>query len=944
MKKIFNLYFLTLLSLIPLCIEAATIPYTPKIHNYLVGDYKAGNQNWAVCQGANGRMYFGNNRGLLEYDGIRWTLLTLPNKSSVRSVYADKSNRIYVGSYEEFGYYEADEKNIQTYYSLKDRIVGEMTPNTEIWTIHEYQEKIYFQSFTSFFVYDGEKVTEYKEEQPPLSFFTIEDKLYIQFLNGGFAREENGQFRQLFSREEINNDEVVSVLPYDDKLLLTTVKNGLYFYSNGIVSKWDSQASNLIKGQLANRATLMSDSSYVVGSISNGLIAFDKTGSIRWHINRDNNLINNTVLGVFCDSNGDLWASLDNGIAHIQTNSPIHIYEPYRVQIGMIYDMIMTDNELLFATNQGIYGYSNERKIPTLVPHTEEQVWYIKEIDNQIIAGHNKATLFLKNGKITDSYTESGGGTDLKKCIINGKEILLQSSYSQLSIFTKNNSGKWVFSHNVKNFNNLIRSFEVDPSGTIWATHMHRGLYRINLDDTLHEIVNIEYISSLTDDSNGGIINVMNLRGRIVFSDGKQFYTYMDISNEIVPYNVLNNILPYRGDTYRIIPSQNEHYWLINNKEYVLIHFFDGRFEVIDRIPFSFFHNPTIENNGNIYIDNNGDSHFCLNGGIARYSSKNTSFNNKEYQLELVSVSVSGKQEKERIYLPVKTGDNVPVLEHFNNSISFELSYPDYSRQTLSVEYKLEGFEKEWKESPIPFSVSYSDLPYGSFVLSVEIKDGTGKKLSSLSYPFTIKEPFYKSVYAIVLYILLLIILIILFVRYYIQWEVNREKRRVAEQMNIQEQLIMKLENEKLENELTYKSKELASTTLAVISKNDFLEELKRDVQEQKLSGTYSKRFFDKLMKKIDGNITNKNEWAIYQANFDHIHERFFVKLKDRYPDLTSGDLRMCALLRLNMPTKDMASMLNLSIRGVEAARYRLRKKIGLEEGENLTDFILRFN
>lgn len=83
------------------------------------------------------------------------------------------------------------------------------------------------------------------------------------------------------------------------------------------------------------------------------------------------------------------------------------------------------------------------------------------------------------------------------------------------------------------------------------------------------------------------------------------------------------------------------------------------------------------------------------------------------------------------------------------------------------------------------------------------------------------------------------------------------------EQLRAQEQLIVKLENEKLENDLTYKSKELASATLSVISHNDFLEGLKKEIQAQQLSGSYTKRFFDKLIRMIEENISGEDEWAI---------------------------------------------------------------------------------
>ena len=104
--------FIGLMLLVCQAMAAPRIPYIPQVVNYSVSEYKAGNQNWAVAQGADGLMYFGNNRGLLQFDGIRWKLYPLPNNIAVRSVYITATNRIYVGSFEEFGYFEANKENV----------------------------------------------------------------------------------------------------------------------------------------------------------------------------------------------------------------------------------------------------------------------------------------------------------------------------------------------------------------------------------------------------------------------------------------------------------------------------------------------------------------------------------------------------------------------------------------------------------------------------------------------------------------------------------------------------------------------------------------------------------------------------------------------------------------------------------------------------------------
>ena len=172
------------------------------------------------------------------------------------------------------------------------------------------------------------------------------------------------------------------------------------------------------------------------------------------------------------------------------------------------------------------------------------------------------------------------------------------------------------------------------------------------------------------------------------------------------------------------------------------------------------------------------------------------------------------------------------------------------------------------------------------------------------------------------------------------------EQQRVVHQAELerQEKKIIELEKEQLEADLRFKSKELSSVVMMNIAHQEFLNSLKEEIQKQKLSGQHSRKNLDKLLALVNNNIVSDEEnWIMFQANFDRIHENFFRNLKLQYTDLTSGDLRFCALLRLNMPTKEIAKLLNISTRGVDAARYRLRKKFNLLPEESLTDFLINF-
>ena len=945
MLRCFYLSFGCLLLVIQ-AMAAPRIPYIPQVVNYSVGEYKAGNQNWAVAQGADGLMYFGNNRGLLQFDGTRWTLYPLPTNLAVRSIYIDSNNRIYVGSFEEFGYFEANPQNKLVYTSLKAKVKDFSFMNDEVWTIHQKDKNIFFQCFGSYFVFNGKEVKGVRPQRGPLYFHKVNNNMYSSLLGSGFCFFDGINQKEVVPGTALNRDDVVAVLPMDNKLLLLTDSHGLFLYDGFKAVPWQTEADLFLKRSTMNRAVMTSDSLYILGSVSDGLVALDKTARMVWHINRENHLINNTVLGLACDKQNNVWIALDNGIAQIQTSSSFDFYEPLDVQIGMVHDMVRKDNFLYLVSNQGAYSIADESQSPVILPNSKGQNWYIEDLDGQLFCGNNKGTLQIQNKEASFFPGAESGGTAIRKCTIHGKEILLQSSYSVLSVFTKDVAGKWRFSHNIKGFSNLIKRLEVDPAGNIWANHMYKGVYRIQLNATLDSVKELEYITNPDSTRKESALNVMMLRGRVVITDGYQFYMYEDLSQKVVPFNELNNQFKGMGDTYRIVPVNNDLYWFIRSSEYVLVSFENGRYEAKARIPFGLFDNPPIEDRGNIYVDEAGISYFCLNGGIARYN-KGKQLPQSHVSLLLSSVRVYNRHKETYQFLPVS---GFASLDYSFNNIQFAFSYPNFLGKEFRMQYKLEGFDTNWVDGAADFTKDYSNLPYGSYVLHAKVVNNVGEVLASSSYEFEISRPFYRSYIAFGVYFILIILLLIAIIKAYITWEINRENKAIEqekkereEQLKAQEQLIIKLQNEKLEDELTYKSKELASATLSVISHNDFLEALKKEVQMQQLSGTYSKKYFEKLIRMIDENLSSEDAWLVFQHNFDRIHENFFRSLRTHYPDLTPGDLRLCALLRLNMPTKDMARMQNLSVRGVEAARYRLRKKLDIPEGKSLVDFMIEF-
>ena len=928
-------------------LQASPIPFSPIVRNYSVSDYNAGIQNWAIAQDERGVMYFGNNSGLLEFDGSAWRLYELPTKGIVRAIYISEDGRIYVGSYEEFGYFVRTPYDTLEYHSLKNKVKDFAFHNDEIWDIACVQGEIVFQSFGSLFFYNGNSVEGIRMKNLPLNLFQVGNTFYSQRINGGLCVFSDRKMEELIPRKVFGNSDVLAGLPYDDAvLMLTRNQGGFLLYRDGRVEKWETECDDIFRKHTINRAVMTKDSCYVVGTISDGIYALDKKGKLIWKVNTDNKLQNNTVLRLYCDDDNNIWTALDEGIAYIHNNSLIYYYEPPFRKIGMVYDVLVRENEAYIASNQGLYWLRDGKT--ELVPGLEEQAWFVDEWGKQIFCGHNKGT-FLISGLKSKLASDVKGGMCMEKIELKEQSFLLEGAYALLNLYTETASGEYCFTRSLRGFSHMIRPIEVDHPGYIWAKHLRNGLYRFRIDSDMKQVKDVRKYESLGE-VKGGSFTLFKINGRVVFSNGEYFYTYEDMTDSIVPYETMNEQLMELKGIKTVSHANGDYYWFVGDRTVYLVKCAINTFNIELRIPYSLFDGLAVEERGSVVYDKrNNHSYLCLNNAIARIETDSSSLYKSQTRrsLWISEMQVTEEFSDKRKTLVVQSGVKV---EHEFNTVSFTLCYPVYNDYTYKVRYRLEGYSDQWIPDGRNLQKKYARLPYGSYVFRAEIYD-TGRVLASVEFPFEILSPWYLSYWAVGSYILIGLCLLAL-LQYIVYRFVKKKKDRVIEQQRVahqaelerQEKKIIELEKEQLEADLRFKSKELSSVVMMNIAHQEFLNSLKEEIQKQKLSGQHSRKNLDKLLALVNNNIVSDEEsWIMFQANFDRIHENFFRNLKLQYTDLTSGDLRFCALLRLNMPTKEIAKLLNISTRGVDAARYRLRKKFNLLPEESLTDFLINF-
>jgi DNA-binding CsgD family transcriptional regulator len=273
----------------------------------------------------------------------------------------------------------------------------------------------------------------------------------------------------------------------------------------------------------------------------------------------------------------------------------------------------------------------------------------------------------------------------------------------------------------------------------------------------------------------------------------------------------------------------------------------------------------------------------------------------------------------------------------------------------VEYSYFLRGFDKDWSEWSKKTEKEYTNLPAGTYNFEIKAKSNLGNESMIESFSFSVLPPWYKTNWAYFTYALLFVILV--FGLY--QWQrkifMNQQRRHEVEQKRLQylhqlemeksDKEIVKLKNEKLQAEIDHKNKELASAAMHLVQKGDLLADIREELAHLKKgnNGNGSADEFKKIQRILNEENTIDKDWEQFASHFDTVHSDFLRILKMHFPTLSAHELKLCAYLRMNLSSKEIAQLESISVRGVEISRYRLRKKLGIHTEVNLFDYLMNF-
>ncbi len=945
--------FLVLLSILPWSSLYPQFVGKPFVINYDKRTYGGDNQNWSIATDKNGLTYIGNDKGLLEFDGANWSLYTMPDNGIVRSVSIGDDDNIYVGSYQEFGYWSRDDCGVLSYTSLSKKLLPpNALHNDEIWRIIAHNGKIYFQSFANIFVYDGRQLSMLNPNTSLVLLIKASGRLFIHEVGRGLFEIIDDSFKMIAGSEIFARDEIKVILPYEgNRFLIGVSGKGMFLFDGSVFTPWDNPVNRMISSSELNNG-MSGNNHLVIGTIGNGLFILDEHGNLQEHLNSGNFLQNNTVLAMAFDPAGNIWAGLDRGIDLINLHSGMDVYVDPSGTMGSVYAAVLDGMDLLVGTNQGVYRYHfvpGEGYVrPEPVVGLNGQVWDLKNIDGEILCGHTNGTYRITGTQAT-RISEITGGYEIRKITDRRRDFLLQSTYSAFAIYTSVNSN-WMLDHTVGGFLEPISSFESDHLGNIWCAHATRGIFRIRFKEDLSAIESSEMYGIEKGLAADRHIDVVKIENRIVFPGGTGLYTWDDLNDSIIPYTQLNDKIGDFARARQIIKSRENHYWFINGHDIALFRITGFSVEQVFRYDFSMQGLYLNSRFPKIISLKEGLHLICLDNGFAIFDE--TGLRTLEPPAPVrIRRATAVNRRGDLLSLPLDSVRHGIRISNSFKSLTIDFSAGAGYRHPL-YRTKLEGLDAAWGPWKNQSSIAFTRLPAGGYQLQIVSMNINGLPGPTATYSFIIKSPWYSSILAWIIYGLILIALIV-FLRITFLKRLRLHQQRIEEEeiekrrqeMLKAEQEVIKLRNEKLEAEVNFKNVQLADFTMSVIKRNEQLIKIRDEFMRQsgdKGSG-FSRSFQEKIIRLFDKQLSSEDDWQTFETHFDQAHQDFINRLKLNYPHLTQSDLKLCAYLRLNISSKEIAHLLNISLRGVEVRRYRLRKRLNISTEENLYDFLLKF-
>lgn len=852
--------------------------YTPKQYGI---NYEA--RTLAIAQNRLGIMYFGSANGILEHDGANWRHIMVKPGVWVQSIMIDSTGTIYVGAQNEFGYFKNTKNGDMQYVSLSDSLVNEIFPFSDIWKVYQIHGKTLFQSYEYIFLFDGKKTT-YIE--PTTSFhnsFAIDNEIYVRQREIGLMKLSDKELTMIKNGETFANIGIFGMIKQNDnETLIITYEDGTFLIKNDSITTGNEKINKTLKQTnfKTTNAIMLDSNTLVLGSFNNGFLAIDTCGNIIGRKNINNKLIDNCVNCMFGDREGNLWVTTNKGICNFGNNVNISLYNIDDGIEGSINTIIKFNKRLILGTSNGLFienikGNPNTKNLFFAIPGMKKQIWDFCIIKDNLLIGSNDGIYVMDSQfqieKISNIETNC-------LCYHSQTDMLLTGGRYGLTIYSHTNG--WTKVENLINTQS-INGIEIDTSTKdstiVWLGSNYQGITRIIFNKNWAS--NITNYTTETDGIEPGRITPVRLNGEILFNSNGHLFKFIN-ENEMVAKlaDSLKSIETlHRGAFEDAEQNPIEGIYYITQKgtkTWITTGFNVGYMNNKDSIFIDFlFRGIEMGKINIIYPENEEITWIGATDGLIKYNNR---FKTPSVAFNCLITNIKVGN------LPTSKWEKNPKIDYKNNSLQFEYVAPWFQYpQKVQYSYILEGLMDTWSEWSYKREAHFQSIREGNYTFKVKARNAFGIVSPEIIYNFninnknktfesstdlclfSIKPPWYRSVWAIIVYILATVALIWAIIKYY--------THQLAARNLYLEKVIEERTHEIVEqkNQIELKNADLARQNALISSQKEAITD----------SIKYAERIQHAMLSDI--NIIRQ-----------HIHDAFILF---RPRDIVSGDFYWCS-------------------------------------------------
>jgi signal transduction histidine kinase/DNA-binding response OmpR family regulator len=800
------------------------------LRNYTPKEYDWHSQNWCILQDKRGIIYVGNHDGLLEFDGVSWRKISIP-QNTVRSMAVDESGTIYIGGINEIGFLKPDSRGTLKYNSLLEHLKENQKDFADVWRTHATKEGIYFRTNNLLFRWDpqSQEIKVWEEHKYRFNAsFVCEGRLLIHKRGMGLMELANDSLEMIPGGGSFADMKIYMLVHYDiHKLLIGTRSQGFYIFDMKTKEKtpFPTGADDYLKEKRLYQGIrlLSSPGEIVLATLEGGLLVMDSRGKLKEIFNRDYGLQTEVVNHVFEDSQGNLWLGLNRGISKIEYISPLSVYDHRSTLPRMIFSVIKHHKQLYVGTSKGLYSFAASNKFVP-VRGIDGNCWDLLSIGGPLLTATTYGVFQVENRNKNIQKIFSSPSYALLPSTKDSRRIWVGTSNGLLSLYKKNENATshWELEHRFKNITEEIRNIVEDKKGNLWLATLIKGIIKVDFP-TGGKITNpmVKRYDTPTQ-LPPGEIHVFMAAKQVTFTTKKGIFRYNEKTKDFFPDSSFGEQFADGSRSVSFIfEDKTKNIWLHSHlRNYQAICQPDGTF-VLNRIPF--LRIPPVRIN-DIYPDpeENITWFASQDEGLIRFDTTVKKNYQQDFPTFIRKVLVNGNlyfdgyKHKQIRDKGSQSKHPYPIFPYKDRNLRFEFAAPFFEDESSTqYQYFLEGYDKNWSTFTPVTQKEYTNLDSGLYTFRVRARN-VYENLSQVAvFQFKILLPWYRTWWAFSIYAIAAFILIILIVKWR-SWKLVKEKQSL-------EQII-----KERTKEINHKNQQLEKQTQQLKEQSEKLEEMDR--------------------------------------------------------------------------------------------------------------------